>query len=157
TTICANSTGDVANPVHGDPVVPFSPRPGKTVTTAVTAGFDTNGDTVPDTTVNCTAVTVVDPNRIQGPLAPPPTGSNTGRGAFARFGISGGVATLTVTTPFGPGNNNSFNPLVAGCFTRSSSTLADTGARAPIITGSSATNGDSAVPQSLTLTGNDFT
>jgi hypothetical protein len=143
-------------------MVPFSPRPGKVVTNSAAVSVDTNFDGVPDTTTALTTVTNVNRNLITGVLAQLPNGSNTGPGTWANFAgtggqFGGGNAAWTLTTNFGPGNNNEFNLIpVTGGFNRSTTTTLDIGARAPVVTASSATNGDSAVPQSLTLTGNEF-
>jgi hypothetical protein len=163
TVICSMSTGDVAHPVHGDPIVPFSPRPGKTTTTAATVGVRTDGlaPPTPDTTTPLALVNVLSGNLIQGTLAQLPLGSNTGPGTWANFAgkfgqFGGGIATWTETTTFTAGDNNIFSMLSGAGFTRASAATVDVGARAPVVLAVSSTSVDATGPVEETISGDEF-
>ncbi|HSE21598.1 MAG TPA: Calx-beta domain-containing protein [Pyrinomonadaceae bacterium] len=122
-------------------------RPGKTVTTAGTFTVDTDGDGIPDSTVDLTNVTVVNRNLVRGTLATIPGAPGT---AFP-FTASGGTGAGNFTTTFTAGDNNIFGP-----FTRLVSGFVATGTRAPVVQSINATSGDCSASQDLLLTGSSF-
>jgi hypothetical protein len=104
-------------------------RAGKTVTNAMAVICDTNGDGIPDLSIPLSNVTPVNQNLIQGTLAVLPGLPGT---AFP-LACCGGFATLTDTVTFSAGNNNIFNILTTGGFTRSMTCNLDLGPRAPVV------------------------
>lgn len=137
TTICQNDMSG------GIP----TPRPGKTVTTAMTFGLDTNGDSVVDLTFALTGVVVISRNLVRGTFTPLPTALGT---AFP-FAANGGIGQATVNTTFTAGDNNIFGP-----FIRSALGLINTGLRAPVVLSVTSSEGDCGVSQDLLISGSDF-
>jgi len=129
-------------------------RPGKTVTSAIVISCDTNGDGVPDLSIPLTGVTPVSANLVQGTLST--LGPQLPGTAFP-LACCGGFASLTVTTTFTAGNNNIFNVLAAGGFTRTTTCPLDLGPRAPVVISASPSGTfDCANPQDLLITGGCF-
>jgi Calx-beta domain/HYR domain len=155
-TVCQTpNTGDKANPEGVSPSsVPA--RVGMTITTTATAVFDTNGDGIPDLSVPAGSVTPVSRNLVTVTFPPLANASGTGMGSPFPFLAPGGLATFTSMVTFTKGDNEIFNLLAAGGFNRTASLSFDTGARAPVVVGSSPSSGDASVPQTLTITGFDF-
>jgi hypothetical protein len=127
--------------------------PGKTVTTAIVLGCDTNGDGIPDLFIDLTNVTPVNANLVQGTigsLAPSISGT-----AFP-FTCCGGFASLTVTTTFSAGDNNIFNLLVTGGFTESFTCTIDLGTRAPVVISATPSQLDCSVGNDISIPGSCF-
>jgi len=128
-------------------------RAGKTVTNALTVTCDTNGDGVPDLAIPLSNVTPVNQNLIQGTLAVQPGLPGT---AFP-LACCGGFATLTDVVTFSAGNNNIFNLLSTGGFTRSTTCVFDLGLRAPVVISASPSGPfDCNNCQDLLITGSCF-
>jgi hypothetical protein len=130
-------------------------RAGKTVTNALTFNCDTNGDGIPDLAIPLINVTPVSQNLIQGTL-----GVQTALGlpgtAFP-LTCCGGFGTLVNTVTFSAGNNNIFNILTTGGFTRTMSCLIDVGPRAPVVISASPSGPfDCSNCQDLLVTGSCF-
>jgi len=124
-------------------------RPGKTVSTSGAITCDTNGDGLPDATVQLTNVTPVNRSLVRVTL---PTLSGSGlRGTAFPLSCCGGLADLTLTTTFTPGDNNQF-----GAFTRTTTTLIDLGVRAPVVLSTTPSGGNCAVAQDLLISGACF-
>jgi hypothetical protein len=124
------------------------PRPGKTVTTAVTLACDTNGDGVAESTVALGAVTPLNRNLVRGTLLA--LGTQLPGTAFPAA-CCGGTGTFTVTTTFTSGDNNVF-----GAFTRTAVCTAALGVRAPVVFSVTPSDGNCAVPQDLLISGACF-
>jgi hypothetical protein len=125
------------------------PRPGKTVSTAVTLACDTNGDGIAETTVALGAVTPLNKNLVRGTLNVVDPVQLPGT-AFP-VACCGGVGTFTVTTTFTSGDNNVF-----GAFTRTAVCVAALGVRAPVVFSVTPSDGNCAVPQDLLISGACF-
>ena len=138
TQVCASGvpTGDIP-----------TPRPGKTVSSAVQVIFDTNGDGIPDLPVTLTNITVVNRNLIRATATP----LATAPGTPWPLNVKGGLANLTTTTTFTAGDNNLFGP-----FTRSTTLTVDTGKRAPVVVGATAVQGNCSLQQDVLVSGFGF-
>jgi len=140
TTICqgfANETG-----------VPLQ-RPGKTVTSALALGCDTNGDGLVDTVTALTGVTPVNINLVRGTLSAP--GQTGFIGTAFPLSCCGGLANLTLTTTFTAGDNNIF-----GAFALTTTCVIDLGVRAPVVISVTPSEGDCGTPQDLLISGACF-
>jgi len=123
------------------------------VTNALVLTCDTNGDGIPDLAIPLTNVTPVNGNLVQGTLAVQPTLPGT---AFP-LACCGGFGTVVTTTTFTAGNNNIFNLLPTGGFTRTMSCTIDIGPRAPVIISASPSGPiDCSNCQDLLVTGGCF-
>src|SRR5262249_19101193 len=130
-------------------------RPGKTVTNALTFNCDTNGDGIPDLAIPLTNVTPVNQNLIQGTLAV--LTSQGVPGTAFPLACCGGFGTIVNTVTFTAGNNNIFNILPAGGFTRSMTCPIDVGLRAPVVISASPSGPfDCSNCQDLLVTGSCF-
>jgi hypothetical protein len=139
TTVCQGFADDTGIPLQ---------RPGKTVTTAATLQCDTNGDGIPDSTVFVLGnVTPVNCNLVTAQVGPD---THEIGEAFPTF-CCGGVATVTVTTTFTPGDNNLF-----GLQTRVSKCTINLGVRAPVIFSVTPSAGDCSLCQDLLVSGACF-
>jgi hypothetical protein len=123
------------------------PRPGKTVSTALSLACDTNGDGTPEATIPLVNVAPLSENAVAGTL---PVLANFPGTAFP-LACCGGMGTLTATTTFSAGDNNIFGP-----FTRTTQCSIDLGLRAPVVISVSASSGDCGVLQNLNITGACF-
>jgi hypothetical protein len=128
-------------------------RAGKTVTNALVLTCDTNGDGVPDLAIPLTNVTPVSKNLITGVLST--LGTQLPTTAFP-LACCGGFATLTNTVTFTAGNNNIFNLLSTGGFTRTTTCPLDLGLRAPVVLSATPSTGDCSQCQDLTISGACF-
>lgn len=141
TTICQGFDTNTGVPLQ---------RPGKTVSTSAAIACDTNGDGIPDVTVPLANVTPVNSNLVRTTL---PTLTGTGLpGTAFPLACCGGLADLTLTTTFTPGDNNQF-----GLFTRTASLSIDLGVRAPVVLSATPNAGDCSVLQDLLISGACFT
>lgn len=140
TTICQGFSANTGVPLQ---------RPGKTVSTSGVIACDTNGDGIPEATVQLTNVTPVNRNLVRVTL---PVLSASGLpGTPFPLACCGGPADLTLTTTFTPGDNNQF-----GLFTRTTSLPIDLGVRAPVVLSATPSGGDCSVPQDLLISGACF-
>jgi hypothetical protein len=140
TTICQGFAGETGVPLQ---------RPGKTVSSALALGCDSNGDGLVDVVVNLTNVTPTNINLVRGTLSAP-AGSGLNCTAFP-LTCCGGLANLTLTTTFTAGDNNVF-----GAFTRTTTCVIDLGVRAPVVISVTPSNGNCAVGQDLLISGACF-
>jgi hypothetical protein len=137
TTVCGTGvTGDIP-----------TPRPGKTVTAAVTFALDANGDGIPEATVALTNVTVINRNLVRGTLAPLASLPGT---PFP-LPACGGVGTATLTHTFSAGDNNNL-----GAFTRTAVGTLDTGRRAPVVLSVTPVEGNCSLQQDVVIAGGCF-
>ncbi|HKV39287.1 MAG TPA: hypothetical protein VJX67_08745, partial [Blastocatellia bacterium] len=132
-------------------------RNGKTVTTAMVFGCNTDGDGVPDLFITLTNVNPKSANWLQGTFA---TIAATPGTAFPigaqNLACCGGFGTLTATTTFTKGDNNIFNLVSGGGFTLSTTCVIDVGVRAPVVISVTGSSGDCSVPQDLRISGSCF-
>ncbi|MGH9828424.1 MAG: hypothetical protein ACREDR_34800, partial [Blastocatellia bacterium] len=151
--IIPNETTVICQGFAGSTGIPLQ-RPGKTVSSAMVFGCDTNGDGVPDLFVSLTNVTPVSANVVQGTFA---TLTPQLPGTAFPLACCGGFGTLTTTTTFTAGNNNIFNVLSTGGFTRSMTCALDVGQRAPVVISASPAGPlDCGTPQNLLISGACF-
>jgi hypothetical protein len=124
-------------------------RPGKTVTSALAIICDTNGDGVTDLTIPLTAVTPINKNLVRGTVAAVSAAQLPGTG----FPLTccGGVAAVTLTTSFTPGDNNIF-----GLFSRTATCFIDLGVRAPVVISVTPSRGNCGICQDLLISGACF-
>jgi hypothetical protein len=140
TTICPGFSTQTGVPLQ---------RPGKTVSTSGAITCDTNGDGIPDAAVQLTNITPINRNLVRVTL---PTSSESGlRGTAFPLSCCGGLADLTLTTTFTPGDNNQF-----GAFTRTTALPIDLGVRAPVVLSTTPSGGNCAVAQDLLISGACF-
>jgi len=142
TTICQGFATETGIPLQ---------RPGKTVSSALALGCDSNGDGIVDTVVTLTNVTPNNINLVRGTLSASVTSSGLSCSAFP-LACCGGLANLTLTTTFTAGDNNVF-----GAFTRTSTCTIDLGVRAPVVISVTPSNGNCGVAQDLLISGACFT
>jgi len=107
-------------------------RPGKTVSSTMVFGCDTNGDGTLDLFFPLSNVTPVNGNLIQGTFGVNPLSQSLSGSGFP-LTCCGGVGQLTTTTTFSAGDNNIFNQLVTGGFALTFSCTVDIGTRAPVV------------------------
>ena len=140
TTVCQNG---VQPPAPGIPTT----RAGKGVTTAITYAVDNNMDSIVDATIALTNITPVNKNLITARMAPLATAAGT---AFP-FSAFTGSGTITLTSTFSSGDNNTFGPYI-----RTAVGSLTPGTRAPIVLGVSQTTGDCSVVQNVSISGVNF-
>ncbi len=141
TTICQGFSAETGVPLQ---------RPGKTVTSALRLGCDTNGDGVSDSFTVLTGVTPLNINLVRGTLSVP--GQTGFTGSAFPLSCCGGLANLTLTTTFTEGDNNIF-----GAFALTSNCVIDLGVRAPVVISITPSSGDCALPvNDLLISGGCF-
>jgi hypothetical protein len=140
TTICAGFSAETGVPLQ---------RPGKTVSSALAIICDTNGDGVTDLTIPLTSVNPINKNLVRGTVDAVSAAQLPGTG----FPLTccGGVAAVTLTTSFTPGDNNIF-----GLFSRTSTCFIDLGVRAPVVISVTPSRGNCAICQDLLISGACF-
>ncbi len=143
TTICQGFSSETGIPLL---------RPGKTVTTSEAVNCDTNGDGVPDLAIVLTNVTPKNCNLVTGVVAPLANAPGTG----FPLACCGGFATLTTTERFTNGDNNIFNLLTTGGFTRTTTCVIDLGLRAPVVVSVTPATGACGVLQDELISGACF-
>jgi hypothetical protein len=141
TTICQGFSTETGVPLQ---------RPGKTVTSALRLGCDTNGDSIVDSVTVLTGVNPLNINLVRGTLSAP---SQTGFiGTAFPLACCGGLANLTLTTTFTAGDNNIF-----GAFALTSTCTIDLGVRAPVVISITPSSGDCSLPvNDLLISGGCF-
>jgi hypothetical protein len=141
TTICQGFSAETGVPLQ---------RPGKTVTSALRLGCDTNGDGSFDSVTTLTGVNPLNINLVRGTLAAP--GQTGFTGSAFPLSCCGGLASLTLTTTFTSGDNNIFGP-----FALTSNCVIDLGVRAPVVVSITPSSGDCSLPvNDLLISGGCF-
>jgi hypothetical protein len=116
--------------------------------TSISLGCDTNGDGIPDSTIQLTDVTPIDANLVQATLSTTASGAP---GTAFPLACCGGLVTLTMQRTVSAGDDNIFGP-----FTQTQTSIIDVGLRAPVVDSVSPSQGDCGSLQNLVIPGSCF-